>query len=297
MSTGNSAITNLLPFTEYEFRVRALNPGGDSDWTAVMTVTTEKSVQPAPTLNVFATGSRTISVEWSPVQYASGYIVQYAASEAFTSGVNVITINSPSTTSTIIDNLSPGTTYYIRVKPTGEVQSVPEFSDVKSATTELIKLSTPTLGDLVITGGNAISVTWSTVANADSYVLEYATNFSFTNPQRLEMENTSTTLTDLIANTLYYVRVIAIGTEIYIDSDWSAVKSVTTERIKLDIPAFNIEDTIGNTISIAWEQIPHASGYVIQYSTDDEFEADVVTLPAVLASQNSATIRGRKIDD
>ena len=90
------------------------------------------------------------------------------------------------------------------------------------------KLDNPVLETLSVIDGNTISVTWATVANASDYVVEYATADTFADKKTVTATGTSTTLTGLTANTTYYVRIIATGTGMYSDSDYSAAKSATT---------------------------------------------------------------------
>jgi hypothetical protein len=50
-----------------------------------------------------------------------------------------------------------------------------------------------------------------------------------------------------------------------------------------------------NAVKINWDLVPNASGYVIQYSTDEGFNT-FITLPGISASKTDATITGLDAD-
>ena len=95
-----------------------------------------------------------------------------------------------------------------------------------------IKLDSPSLGTVAATGSNGISVTWDGVSNANGYRVQYATNASFTTGvNSVDSRTTSVNITNLNPNTIYYVRVIALGGDSYIDSNYSPAKSAATEQV------------------------------------------------------------------
>jgi hypothetical protein len=102
-------------------------------------------------------------------------------------------------------------------------------------TTDKITLSIPTLGDVTATG-NTITVTWNAISNANGYRVEYSTDSTFaTGTVTVNSSTTSVQITKLDTETTYFVRVMAIGTGDYSDSEYSSAKSVTTEQ-KADPP-------------------------------------------------------------
>ena len=138
------------------------------------------------------------------------------------------------------------------------------------------KLSTPTLGDVIATSSSTISVAWNAVTNANGYTIQYATSSSFlVGISTVTVNSGSTTsanITGLKENTTYYVRVRADGTGNFSNSDRSAAKSVTTDKIKLGTPMLaDVAATGSSTISVAWNVVTNASGYVVQYATDAAF--------------------------
>ena len=266
-STTSTDIISLLPNQLYYVRVMATGTGAYSN--SDYSVSKSAAKLSAPTLgDVLATGSGTISVAWNSVTNSSGYTVQYATNSAFTTGVGTVNMRGMSMT---LSGLSANTLYYVRVMATGTgAYSNSDYSASKSATTDKIKLSAPTLGNVLATGSGTISVAWNSVTNFSGYTVQYATNSAFTTGVgTANTTGTSMTLSGLSANTLYYVRVMAIGTGAYSNSDYSASKSATTDKVKLSAPTLTVGTVTTNSVTLSWNAITGASGYRIEKSDDN----------------------------
>ena len=251
-------------------------------------------------VSVVATGSSTINVTWATVENADGYIIQYSTNSAFTSIVGMETIRSQTLTSMIIAGLEPYTTYYVRILAVGsEYYCNSDYSDWKSATTEKAVLPRPTLDNNISTFGDTIYLEWNTVPNAGGYVVQYATNAAFTQGAVTVPLNFGLTsrvnLIDLEPNTNYYVRIKADGTNTaaYLDSEYSAAKTMRTGRFELAAPA--VTEVIALThdsIAVSWKAVSNVSGYVVQYATNTAFTENVVTVSMDSPSTTSAEFTG-----
>ena len=102
--------------------------------------------------------------------------------------------------------------------------STDRYAHIMLVEPDVTKLIAPMLGNVAATSSSTITVAWAAVDDASDYVVEYATADTFAEKKTVTATGTSTTLTDLTANTLYYVRVIATGTGVYRDSDYSETK-------------------------------------------------------------------------
>ena len=297
---GANEINGLEAGTTYYFHVMAIGEGDytDSEFSAAVSATTEGDavvVQlDAPTLNVEVTGTNSATVTVGEVANAAGYMLQYATNQAFTDNLVTTAVVAGSNT---ITGLEAGTTYYFHVMAIGEGDYTDsEFSAAVSATTDenavIVQLDAPTLSVLV-TGTNSATVTVGEVVNAAGYTLQYATDQDFT-------ENLATTavvaganeINGLEAGTTYYFHVMAIGEGDYTDSEFSAAVSATTDEnaviVQLDAPTLNVDVTGTNSVSVTVGSVDNASGYTLQYATNQAFTDNLVTT-AVVAGSNTIT--------
>ena len=295
---GANPIDGLEAGTTYYFRVTALGEGDytDSKFSATVSATTEGGaviVQlDAPTLNVEVTGKNSVVVTVGEVDNASGYTLQYATNQAFTDNLVTTAVVAGSNT---IDGLESGTTYYFRIMATGEGDYTDsEFSAAVSATTDenavIVQLDAPTL-NVDVTGANSVSVTVGSVANASGYTLQYATDQAFTdNLVTTAVVAGSNTIDGLESGTTYYFHVMALGEGDYTDSEFSAAASATTEGgaviVQLDAPTLNVDVTGTNSVSVTVGSVDNASGYTLQYATNQAFTDNLVTT-AVVAGSNT----------
>ena len=93
---------------------------------------------------------------------------------------------------------------------------------------DISQLAAPSLS-VNATGANSISVTVGSVANASAYRVEYSTNSEFTNSNSKILYSAGTTSIDnLNPFTIYYFRVMALGSGSYTNSDYSETECVRT---------------------------------------------------------------------
>ena len=129
----------------------------------------------------------------------------------------------------------------------------------------MTKLSAPTLGTVNATGNSTISVTWNTVSDASGYKVDYRAgtgtwleagkegDATMTTPQ-LSGTTWSATIGNLAINTPYEIRVSAIGTGAYHNSDPSSpTKSATTWMLPPTTPTdFDVDDKTYSSITLMW---------------------------------------------
>ncbi|MBR0224685.1 MAG: fibronectin type III domain-containing protein, partial [Thermoguttaceae bacterium] len=146
-TTANSrTITNLSADASYDVKVCAKGDGTlwtDSDYCAVLSVKTQpKTLAPleAPAITSTTATDDTIVVNWSAVANASGYVVEYKLSTdpAFAA------MPATSANSTTIANLTPETTYKLRVYAIGDGidYSDSQYSIVKAVKTKTASATT-----------------------------------------------------------------------------------------------------------------------------------------------------------
>ena len=157
----------------------------------------------------------------------------------------------------------------------------------------VVPLATPAL-TIGTTTSTTVALSWNAIAGADGYRIEKS-NDNGTSWSLVENiangSTTSTTATGLTANTDYLFRIKATGTGSYSDSDWSASKSATTDKITLSAPTLDITYTsnVSNIVSAQWSAVPNAGSYTVQYATNSAFTTDFGT---VNTSATSTIITG-----
>jgi hypothetical protein len=128
-----------------------------------------------------------------------------------------------------------------------------------------------------------ITVSWNDVTNASGYIIQCATNSNFTsNVRTLNIDKREVTTADIIglnAGTTYYIRILATGIGTFCNSDYSNDEvSASTHKIELSAPK-GITATIkdATTITVEWNYVSGASGYIIEYASDQYFTQIVGT--------------------
>ncbi|MBP3558851.1 MAG: hypothetical protein J6K20_14270 [Thermoguttaceae bacterium] len=127
------------------------------------------------------------------------------------------------------------------------------YSRTFTVTSASTKLSTPTLSVSAKTA-SSLSVEVGYVANASSYKLVWATDSRFTQKvgEKSVWSAGTYTLSDLKADTTYYVRVQAVGNGTsYADSEWKEISEKTTSIPKID-PISATLAAAGETVAIDW---------------------------------------------
>ena len=228
VSAGSSSINGLNSNTTYYFRVKANETGNysDSDYSSTYTAKTNAPgiKLSSPSLSVTVTGSNSVSINVGSVEHASGYRIEYSTDSSFANS----STKDASAGSNSINNLTANTKYYFRVKAVGTGNySDSDYSDSKSATTNKIKLSTPSL-DVSISSSNSVTVRVAAVPNASGYMLQYSTSSNFSNSTdvSLNANESSKLISNLSSSMTYYFRVKATGSASYSDSDYSQSKSL-----------------------------------------------------------------------
>ena len=205
-----ATIFNLSAGTAYEFQVRAVNGDGNSEWSNEVFATTLCNSPTELTGTPMATD---ILLSWNA---PTGVVTSYQVQRSNNGTSDWTTIDS--TSDTALGWEDTNTLYKEAV------------SNVFSSVNVIVQLDPPTLGNITATG-NSISVSWDGISNTNGYKVQYSTDSTFnTGTVTVNASNSSTKITGLYTNTIYYVRVMANGTNSYSDSGYSLTKSVTTEQ-------------------------------------------------------------------
>lgn len=231
-TTDSSAkLVDLEYATQYFWRVRSVNGGYNSGWSAVWSFTTgDVAVVDPPALssptNFMINTATDISFEWEKVEGAISYELEYGTSPSFINPVS----NTLSNTTYSVSNLNFSTHYFWRVRVT-----TADGTSYWSETWNFITLQAPRLGisTLIAPENNSsnvdpLSVTlkWDLIAEADGYKYQISTNPNFTDAELKEVSEGKALLENLEENTTYYWRVRS--TKANANGEWSDIWVFTT---------------------------------------------------------------------
>jgi gliding motility-associated-like protein len=239
-------VTGLSLSTTYHYRVRATNACGQSVAFSSVETATTPTIAAAPTLQPLTGLSCTgFTASWSPVLNATGYSVEVADNAGFASAT-VVPIGA-ATTSHLFTGLSSNTTYFCRVRATDPCGQT-AYSNVETATTPVLVAPTPVLGTVTC---NSIALSWNAISGAvNGYEIEYTPGASGT-PLTTTALGTSATLSALLSNTSYSIRIRTRVANGCANSAYSAPTNATTPvdpNLALTVTAADV--CVGDDVTI-----------------------------------------------
>jgi len=254
--TGTSvAINGLASGQVYQYRVRASNAAGASANSNVV----ETLLKPAnPALIGAAQVTQTsFDVSWNAVFGASAYQLDVASNEGFTNFVLGFQNKGTTATSDAVGGLSPGFTYFIRVRALNDTGTSGNSGVVQQITVPGV----PAAIQVKEAFSNQFVASWPAVTGASFYDVEVSSNDAFTIllpgfPKKIEGQ-VEAAVQGLVPSTIYFVRVRS-GND-YGVSGYSVAKAISTLNgdgsnsfeMTMDSPIFNsVFQPAGTTISI-----------------------------------------------
>lgn len=281
--------TGISPGTTYYYRVRQANATGSSpDSPDEISVTT---VPAAPTLNAGTAITETgFTASWNAVTGVTGYRIDVATNEGFTgfvSGHNDKALPATPTT-LVIPGLSPGITYYYRVRAYngGGISS-------SQGVTEVVTLpAAPPTVTTTDVGQTGFKANWTAILGASHYFIDVSTDALFTayvtGFNSLQVTGLSQVVTGLSANTTYYYRVRAANAS-GSSANSIAVTVLTGPTAPVAIAATNVGQT---SFTANWNAVVNATGYKVDVSGNELFSGFVPGFQDATASGTSLNITG-----
>ena len=135
---------------------------------------------------------------------------------------------------------------------------------------------------------NSVTVAWNPVDNASGYVVEYKSSTDSGYTAMPKTTATTITIPGLAAETTYKLRVYAVGNGAsYSDSAYSAIKAVKTKTAPVDAtpltaPTYKSSSSTPNSVTVAWNPVDNASGYVVEYKSSTD--AGYTSMPKTTAT-------------
>ena len=283
--TGTSfQVTGLENDTQYYWRVRAVNAGGTSDWSATWNFTTIVAPPSAPVLSSPSNNATGVSVNPTLSWNASGGAETYTLQVSKNSNMSSPVVNQSGITGTSyqVNGLENGTQYYWRVRAVN-AGGESEWSETWNFTTTVSPPSTPVLSS---PENNATGVpvnptlTWNSASGADTYTLQVSKNSNMSSPvvNQSGITGTSFQVSGLENGTQYFWRVRAVNTAG--ESGWSTVWNFTTVVVAPPVPVLVSPSNEATGISVNptlnWEESDGAESYTVQVSKRANMSQPVV---------------------
>ena len=228
-------VTSLAPGTSYAFRVRAYGDGTKykAEWGAVASTTasTVALVAPPAVSNLTSTASSTsVRLSWDALDGATKYRVEHRLSASTGSWTPVETTANAHR----VANLTPDTSYAFKVRAYGDgARYRAAWGAEAAATTSTVALAKPPPpGGLSASasGANSVSVSWTALAGADKYAVQYRQGSSGNwSTYEDDITGTSATVSGLHCDTGYQFSVRAYGDGVTYLAAWGAWSPASSE--------------------------------------------------------------------
>ena len=269
------ADTGLTADTEYFYRLRVTNAGGDS---AYSNIADQRTLLAAPTtVAAVSTSSASITVSWDAQATASGFKLQQ---QSGTTWVQVGDIIPAGSTSFLVSGLTANTAYTYRLIASNDAGDS-AASATTTATTRLPR--TKIKGSA--TSDTALLVSWTAVTGATGYLVQTSTDgTTYTTAVTAAANATSSPITGLTANTMYYVKVLVTSA-----AGNSSASNILHRTTLLPAPSNIAAATVSTSeIDLAWDQDTGDTGYIVQKQVHSTW----VTLATLATDTNSYNVVG-----
>lgn len=274
--------------TTYYYKIKAEgNP--DSSWTGSDSATTAPS-----NLSVTPTSNSAASLSWNGNTNnvdVVGYTYAYATNSSF-SGATYVWVADNGATNATRTGLSTATTYWLKIKAEGTVDSLDSpFGSVVTTTTTPASLSAS------VASSSQINLSWSgNAGNATiaGYTIAKATTSSFASATYHYVNGagaTSFSSTGLSAGTTYFYKVKAEGTSDAYDSPFTAAISASTTGTAPNPPSNLAASVISSSrIDLSWiDNSSNETAFELKRATDSAFTQNVVWIGGIQGTSYSNT--------
>ncbi|WP_193378524.1 fibronectin type III domain-containing protein, partial [Singulisphaera acidiphila] len=272
--------------TRYYYRVIATNAAGDSAPSVPANGLT-KLATPLNLTVTFVAGNR-IDLTWTDrSSVESGYYIEQSLDGA-TGWIQVGAVAANSTSFSAVGPFLGTSAYHFRVRAYAtSTANYSAYSMASSLTTPAFP-SRPTGVTATASAEGTINLTWIDASDGTGYRIERSLNSTagWTQVGTAAADATGWTDSNLIENTRYYYRVIAVN------ADGDSAPSITANGLtKLAAPvSLTIAFVFGNRIDLTWiDRSSDESGYYIEQSLDGETEWTQVGTAAANATSYSAS--------
>ncbi len=256
VTTQSTNHTGLTLNTVFNYRIRAYRMAGltkvFSGYSEVKSITTPPT---APVIKAVSKSIDTITVTWTKVVGATGYVL-------YVNGVETSVINDGNTITTDVSGLNLGESYdFSLVAKNGELTSA--SSAIVKAIPIPSSVSNFKISDVNF---NRLSLSWDSVEGADHYdVYQGTSSTAVTTKVGSVTETSFSTTTPLNFNTVYYYKVIPVTS----NGVSGTVSAVINAKTNIKIPTnLTIEYVTKTSALLNWSSVEGATGYEVYYAKE-----------------------------
>jgi len=276
-------ITGLIPGTFYYYRIRSTNASGISPSSNTISTIT---IPTAPTtVSASALTQTSFTANWNAVTGASGYYVDVAIDNLFTSVLPSHTNQLVLGTALDVTGLIQGTYYYYRIRSTNASGISPSSNTISTITIP----TTPTAVFASALTQTSFTANWNAVTGATGYYIDVASDNLFASilPNYTDQLVSGILLdvTGLIPGTSYYYRIKstnASGTS-------PSSNTISALTIPITPTAVSASATTQTSFTSKWNVATGATSYSIDVATDNLFAS-------ILPNHASQLVLGTSLD-
>ena len=276
------SVDGLAYLTRYYWRVRAINLGGESEWSDYFGFTTIIEAPVTPSLvspeDSLSRVNSPVTFVWNAAERAESYVFELSEVDDFST---LVVDESVADTSLEVTDLDPFTRYYWRVQSVNE-GGESSYSVARTFETAAIPASVPALlspANQAADLDTAFTLVFSSAPGAVSYQYQLSDTTDFS---RLvasgEGTDTTATVSGLEYLTNYYWRARAIGAQD--TSDWSAAFGFTTKIAAPAVAMLNSPEDGATaqplSLNLEWGAADRAASYVVELSASSDFSDPLV---------------------
>lgn len=267
----NYSVTGLASGQTYYYRIRAVNSGGVSTHSNIVSTITLSAAPPANSATSITTISFTAN--WNPVLGATSYLIDVATDLGFTSILASYNDASVTGTSYVVSSLTPGTLYYYRVRAANS-----SGIGANSNTISVVTVPPAPLANAASSvTASSFTANWASTTGATDYRIDVSTNSGFTagnfvgSYNNLSVSGQSVSVTGLSAGSTYYYRVRGNNSS-GVSVSSNVINAITISNPPVAIAATNIN---GTSFTANWNSVASAADYRLDVSTNSSFSSFV----------------------
>ena len=276
MTSSEQLVSGLDNGNTYRFVMIIKNETGYAVSNTISAVPTASSVAPVRAVNISTPipGDQKVTLNWSPVTNASGYIVYYDTSSSVD---NKSPSRDVSGNSVEITGLTNNTTYYFIVYPYNSIGTGTAISNKVSA----VPLPGPPAIPTKIKSTSrdkSGSISWESSKNAVKYDVYLGTSLPLTERNRFTTTTNCSYIFDNLTNgTHYYVAVSSINSFDQASAISTAVDIIPLAEVPSTPSNFSVSPGL-KTFTATWDTIEKADSYNFYYATSEDMKSSIVKI-------------------